>query len=112
MANKQIIHHRPSLKTLAWRFVVVIVAYVAFGQLGLTGPYKSSIATLLWLPSGIAVGAFMCWGRVTIPAIFIAAMSVELSLGIPLVPSFSIAIGNTLAPLCTAFLLKKFHSSE
>lgn len=109
MANKQIIHHRPSLKTLAWRFVVVIVAYVAFGQLGLTGPYKSSIATLLWLPSGIAVGAFMCWGRVTIPAIFIAAMSVELSLGIPLVPAFSIAIGNTLAPLCTAFLLKKFH---
>ncbi len=109
MANKQINHNKPSLKTLAWRFIVVVVAYVGFGQLGLAGPYKESIATLLWLPSGIAVGALMRWGRITIPAVFVAAMTVELSLGIPLMPSFSIAISNTLAPLCTALLLKKFH---
>lgn len=109
MINTQNINHQVALKTLAWRFIVVVLAYVGFAQLGLAGPYKESIATLLWLPSGIAVGAIMRWGRIAIPAVFIAAMSVELSLGIPAFSSFNIAISNTLAPLCTVFLLKKFH---
>lgn len=109
MTETQTINQKRSLKILAWRFIVVALAYVGFAQLGLAGPYKESIATLLWLPSGIAVGAIMRWGGVAVPAIFVAALSVELSLGIPLFSSLNIATSNTLAPLCTAYLLKKFH---
>ncbi len=109
MTNMQAIKQAVALRTLAWRFIVVVSAYVLFAQLGLAGPYKESIATLLWLPSGIAVGALMRWGKVAIPAIFTAALYVELSLNIPFLPSFYIAISNTLAPLCTVFLLRKFH---
>lgn len=73
------------------------------------GPYKESIVTLLWLPTGIAVGAIMRWGYINLPAIFIAAAAVELSLGLPVTTSLSMACGNTLAPLLTAHLLRKAH---
>lgn len=94
------------------QFIVVALAYILFAQLGLVGPYKESIATLLWLPSGIAVGAIMRWGKVAIPAVFFAAVYVEYMLGMSMFTSLSIACGNTLAPICTAFLLKKFQFSH
>lgn len=109
MTSIQAASQKLSPKILVWRFIVVALAYAGFAQLGLAGPYKESIATLLWLPSGIAVGAIMRWGGVSVPAIFVAALSVELSLGIPFFSSLNIATSNTLAPLCTVYLLKKFH---
>lgn len=71
------------------------------------GPYKESIVTLLWLPTGIAVGAILRWGYISLPAIFLAATFVELSLNLPVSTSLGMATGNTLAPLLTAHLLKK-----
>jgi hypothetical protein len=74
------------------------------------GPYKESVATLLWLLSGIAFGAIMRWGNVSLQAIFIAATFVEHALGLPVITSIGIACGNTLAPLVTAYLLKNSSS--
>lgn len=96
-------------KSLAFRLALVAVAYFITAQLGLMVPYKESVVTLMWLPTGIAVGAIMRWGKACLIAIFLSAVAVELSAGLPLVTSVSVALTNTLAPLLTATLLKKFH---
>ena len=109
MQNSPAIHSFTTLKSLTLKFTLVALAYFITAKLGLMGPYRESIATLLWLPTGIAVGSIMRWGKVSLPAIFLAATLVEVSLGLPVTTSLVIACGNTLAPLLTAYLLKKFH---
>ena len=109
MRNHRAIGQPETLELLALRFTLVAFAYYLSAMLGLMGPYKESVATLLWLPTGIAVGAIMRWGNVSLPAIFIATTLVELSLTLPLGTSLGIACSNTLAPLLTATLLKRFN---
>ena len=96
-----------TLRSLAFKFTLVGLAYYLSARLGLMGPYKESIVTLLWLPTGIAVGAIIRWGYISLPAIFVAATCVELYLGLPVATALGMACGNTLAPLLTAHLLKK-----
>ncbi|MBC7697449.1 MAG: EAL domain-containing protein [Bacteroidia bacterium] len=89
------------------KFALVALAYFITAKFGLMVPYKESIATLIWLPTGIAVGALIRWGNISLPAIFVAVLFTELSVGIPLITSIAIAISNTLAPFFCAYLLKK-----
>lgn len=99
--------YQPLAKTLA-KFLIVTFAYYATAKLGLMVPYKESVVTLLWLPTGIACGAIMRWGKSSLVAIFIAAYIVERSANIPVNTSLSIALGNTIAPLAATFLLRHF----
>jgi diguanylate cyclase (GGDEF)-like protein/PAS domain S-box-containing protein len=69
-------------------------------------PYKESVATMMWLPTGIAVGAIIRWGNISLPAIYLAVVMVEYSAGLPILTSLAIAITNTAAPYVTAYLLK------
>jgi len=89
-------------------FILVVIAYFVTAWFGLMVPYKESVATLIWLPTGIAVGAIMRWGKVNILAVFIASFLVELTV-LPLSTSILVAITNTLGPVLTAYLLPKFH---
>ena len=89
-------------------FILVAIAYFVTAWFGLMVPYKESVATLIWLPTGIAVGAIMRWGKVNILAVFIASFLVELTV-LPLSTSILVAITNTLGPVLTAYLLPKFH---
>jgi diguanylate cyclase (GGDEF)-like protein/PAS domain S-box-containing protein len=107
MLNRPALNQLAMLKSLAFKFTIVGLAYYFSARLGLMGPYKESIVTLLWLPTGIAVGAILRWGYISLPAIFLAATFVELSLNLPVSTSLGMATGNTLAPLLTAHLLKK-----
>jgi len=50
-------------------FIAVAFAYFVTAKLGLMVPYKESVATLIWLPTGIAIGSIMRWGRVSIHAV-------------------------------------------
>jgi diguanylate cyclase (GGDEF)-like protein/PAS domain S-box-containing protein len=86
----------------------VALAYFVTAKLGLMVPYKESMATLMWLPTGIAVGAIMRWGRICIPAVFIASFAIELTV-LPSLTSVLIAVTNTLGPMLSAYLLRKFH---
>ncbi len=88
------------------KFVLIVLAYFITAKLGLMVPYKESVATMMWLPSGIAVGAIMRWGNISLPAIYLAVVMVEYSVGLPILTSFAIAITNTAAPYLTAYLLK------
>lgn len=89
------------------KFVLVALAYFITAKLGLMVPYKESIVTLMWLPTGIAAGAIMRWGNISLPAIYLAVVLVEYTSGLPLLTSFAIAVTNTAAPYLTAYLLKK-----
>lgn len=89
------------------KFVLVAFAYFVTAKLGLMVPYKDSIITLMWLPTGLAVGAIMRWGNVSLPAVFSATTILELSLGVPLLTSLGVACTNTLAPSVTACLLNQ-----
>ncbi len=89
-------------------FIAVALAYFLTAKFGLMVPYKESVATLIWLPSGIAVGAIMRWGIISIPAIFMASFLIELTV-VPVFSSFLIAVADTLGPLLAATLLSKFR---
>jgi diguanylate cyclase (GGDEF)-like protein/PAS domain S-box-containing protein len=90
-------------------YLLVGIAYFVTAKLGLLVPYKESVATLMWLPTGIAVGAIMRWGHMSTVPVLIAATLVELSLGLPIYTAVVMGIGNTLAPLLSARLLDKFN---
>jgi len=109
MRTRPALNQLTTLKSLAFKFTIVGLAYYLSARIGLMGPYKESIVTLLWLPTGIAVGAIIRWGNISLPAIFVAATFVELSLNLPISTSLGMAGGNTLAPLLTAYLLKRAH---
>ncbi len=94
------------------RLIIVALAYFATGKLGLLIPYVGSHVSLIWLPTGIAVAALLRWGYGCWPAIYIGAFLVNLTVSGSIVLSVSIAIGNTLGPLFTAWMLKRFHFSN
>ncbi|WP_292807424.1 hypothetical protein [Methylotenera sp.] len=56
-----------TFKTKWMTFILVALAYFITAKLGLMVPYKESVATLIWLPTGIAVGAIMRWGASVSP---------------------------------------------
>ncbi|HEX8873770.1 MAG TPA: MASE1 domain-containing protein, partial [Nitrosospira sp.] len=94
----------------AARIVLVAIAYYAGGKLGLALPYLdgeiSSNITLFWPPTGIAFAALLIWGFACWPGVFLGAVAVNLTTGDLSVPiALGIGIGNTLAPVCGAFLL-------
>lgn len=100
-------HFNSGLGSVLGRFLLIGLAYFLTAKLGLMVPYKESVATLIWLPTGIAIGAILRWGKINALAIFIASALVNFSMGLPIFTSTSIACGNVLAPLLGAYLLQK-----
>ena len=99
-----------NIHALIAKFLLVALAYFITAKLGLMVPYKASIVTLIWLPTGIAVGAILRFGlKVSLPAIFIAATAAEIAAGVPFIYALGIACSNTLAPFVTAYLLNKYR---
>ncbi|MDX1915966.1 MAG: EAL domain-containing protein [Methylophilus sp.] len=85
---------------------LVSLAYFLTGSLGLRLPYVGSHITLIWLPTGIAVYALMRGGLKFWPSIFLGAFLVNLSIGSSILLALSIAIGNTLGPVFTYWMLR------
>ena len=106
-ANEKAVHQgKPGLAVV---LVSVALAYFAFGKLGLAHPYLGTHITLIWLPTGIAVAALMRWGYRCWPGIFIGALATNYSVDThPLLDS-CIALGNTLAPLLVAWVLRRMQ---
>ena len=90
------------------QFSLVAFGYFLTGWLGLKIPYAGTHITLVWLPTGIAVAGLISYGRLVWPAIFIAALSVNLVIGSTLALAIGIAVGNTLAPLLTVAILQRW----
>jgi diguanylate cyclase (GGDEF)-like protein/PAS domain S-box-containing protein len=98
---------------LIGKLLLVVLAYFASGQLGLAIPYVGSHITLFWLPTGIAVAVLFRFGISFWPAIYLGALLVNLSIGSSWPVAAGIAVGNTVAPLLTTWLLQRmgFHAA-
>jgi diguanylate cyclase (GGDEF)-like protein/PAS domain S-box-containing protein len=82
--------------------------YFIAGWGGLKLPFLGTHITLVWLPTGIAVAALVRWGWSMWPAIYLGALGVNLCIGSSWLLAAEIAVGNTLGPLVSANLLKRF----
>jgi len=91
------------------QLLMVFLAYSLTGWLGLCVPFESDRVTLFWLPSGIALAAFYRWSPHLWPAVFAAALMLQISSGANLITNLLLATGSTLAPLCTQWLLRRAH---
>ncbi len=100
----------PSSRVALVRFVQILAVtagYFITGWLGLKLPYFGSHITLIWLPTGIAVAALTRWGVGMWPGVAMGALLVNLTIGSSLLLAVGTAVGNTLAPLMTAYWLRR-----
>lgn len=98
---------------------VVAVLYSVTGFIGLSLIATSpGYATPIWIPSGIALGAMLIWGKPTLPGIFLGSLLLNYSVSanhfydsnliIPLFIGGVIAMGAVLQALAGWLLIKKW----
>jgi serine phosphatase RsbU (regulator of sigma subunit) len=86
---------------------LVAVAYYVGARVGLTLSLVERNVTPLWPPTGIAVAAFLLFGRSLWPGVALAAFAVNLPISEGALAAAVTAAGNTLAPLVAALLLAR-----
>jgi serine phosphatase RsbU (regulator of sigma subunit)/anti-sigma regulatory factor (Ser/Thr protein kinase) len=86
---------------------VVAIAYYAVAELGLRLALVGRSVTPLWPPTGLALVAFLMFGRRVWPAVTVAAFAVNLPISPNAFAAGAIAVGNTLAPMLAAVLLAR-----
>jgi len=82
--------------------------YFVVGSLGLRLASYHPSATLVWPPSGIALGGLLLAGKRLWPGVFLGALAVNFSTTGDLPSSIGISIGNTLEGLLGSFLVRRF----
>jgi signal transduction histidine kinase/CheY-like chemotaxis protein len=98
---------RPTLPT-AGILLALAAVYFAAGKLGLSFATLHSSASAVWPPTGIAIAAFLVFGRRAWPAIFLGAFAVNATTAGNAFTSFGIATGNTLEGLAAAALVSRY----
>ena len=96
---------QPQLPSQVGALVLVGAAYYLGARLGLSLSLVRDNVTPLWPPTGIAVAAFLLWGRKMWPAVGLAAFAVNLPISEGPLPAAVTAAGNVLAPLVAVALL-------
>jgi signal transduction histidine kinase len=88
------------------RLLALVVAYVATARVGLAlDAVGGGFATLVWLPSGIALAALVRFGSALWPGVLGAAFVVNLWTGAAPHVALVIAAGNTLEAVLAARIL-------
>jgi signal transduction histidine kinase len=87
--------------------VVVAALYWAGARLGLRLAFSNRNVTAVWPPTGVAVAALFLLGARVWPGVFAGALLANITNAAPLETSAGIALGNTLAPLLAAYLLRR-----
>ncbi|MDM4764467.1 sensor domain-containing diguanylate cyclase [Pelomonas sp. SE-A7] len=100
---------RPPGLGFALRLAGVALAYYLTARLGLLIPYIGSHVSLFWLPTGVAIAAYLRWGGAMASAVLLAAFAVNLQLGGPAWAAAGIALGNAGGPWLSARLLKHWE---
>jgi signal transduction histidine kinase len=89
------------------RLALLALVYWSAARLSLTLALVHGQVTPIWPPTGIALVAILIFGRRVWPAIFAAALAINLPIGPSPVGAMLIAAGNTLAPVVAAELLRR-----
>lgn len=84
------------------------LAYLVTAKLGLSVAVVNPSASAIWLPSGIALAAYLLYGRRLWPAIYLAALLINWHTTGVLWSSAVVAAGNTLEGLLAAWALHAF----
>jgi len=88
--------------------LVVFVAYVATGRLGLGLASVNPLASAIWPPTGIAIAALLLSGSRFWPAVTAGAFLVNLAASHSIPLTILISTGNTLEALAGALLVNRF----
>ncbi|MFE7170690.1 MASE1 domain-containing protein [Streptomyces sp. NPDC057616] len=93
-----------ALQTLA-----VAACYYAAGRLGLLRQLvvEHAVVTPIWPPTGVAVACLLLFGLRTWPGIALGALFVVMSITSIQPAVVGTLVGNTAAPLCAYFLLRR-----
>jgi diguanylate cyclase (GGDEF)-like protein len=89
-------------------FVSLAVAYLITGTGGLALSYGHPAVSLVFPPSGLALGALLVFGYRIWPIVFGAAAVMYASALGPAVPAVVLAAGNTLESVFTAYLVNRY----
>jgi len=81
-----------------WRSLLVACAYFGAGRLGLALDNPSPFVSVFWPALGGALAVLVRWGPGAVPALFVGAVLVQLSVGAPLGLAVGIALGNVGGP--------------
>jgi signal transduction histidine kinase len=98
---------RTSVVIVLLQAAVVALSYWLAASASLRLALVHGQVTPIWPPTGIALVAILVFGRRVWPAVFLAALAVNLPIGPSPLGAAFIAAGNTLAPLVAAALLKR-----
>ncbi|MET7858066.1 MASE1 domain-containing protein [Streptomyces sp. NPDC005318] len=94
--------------------LILAVAAVYYGaaRLGLLEQLVRGQVTPLWPPTGIALAGLLVFGLRVWPGIALGAFLANVAIGPTALTVVAIAVGNTLAPLCSYLLLRRvgFHN--
>ena len=102
----------PGAVVFGLRALALAAGYYLAARLGLLIPYVGTHISLVWLPTGIAVAAFWRWGPGMAPAVWVAAVAANASIGGPLWIALLVGIGNTAGTLLTARLLRRWRFDD
>lgn len=96
-----------SYRTTSYITAVLLLSiiYYSTARFGLSLHAVSRFASLVWVPSGIAVFSLLFFGFQYWPGIFIGAFFANFATGAPLLSAAGIGIGNTLEAVISVFLL-------
>lgn len=97
-------------RNVSWYGIALLAlagVYVCTGRLGLSLGTANGFATLVWLPSGMAMTALFLWGLRLWPAIVLGAFVTNLLTGAPVPVAIGISIGNVLEALVCTIILKR-----
>jgi|SRR3990170_33122 len=93
-------------------FLGLAALYFLAGKLGLQLAIAHPRATAVWPPTGIALAAFLLYGRRVWPAIFAGAFLVSLTTAGTVATTLGIATGNTLEGLVGAALVERWAAGR
>ncbi|PWU17607.1 MAG: hypothetical protein C5B49_08575 [Bdellovibrio sp.] len=86
-------------------FILLIALWVASIFNFYNAPAQTSWHAI-WLPAGMSLSALLLWGWSYAPAIFLSSLFYSLTIGRPLPAAVFIGLGNTLEPMCGAWMLQ------
>ncbi|WP_018151866.1 response regulator [Leeia oryzae] len=69
----------PGFVSLVFKSVILAVLYVAFGKLGIALGVGPNLITPVWPPSGLALAAFILYGRSSLPGLIAGSLWMNIS---------------------------------